>query len=151
MPCLICDRIEMIKNGTNPYFVIELETGYVVIGDHQYFKGYTCFLLKEHITELHFIPPDIRAKHLEEMSIVYEAVYNVFKPNKMNAELLGNGDPHIHWHFFPRYASDPLRKHPVYRYPYEIIFRDEVRPTPDELSKMVSDLKEEILRLTKKN
>ena len=30
--CLICDRIEMIKNGTNKYFVKELETGYVVIG-----------------------------------------------------------------------------------------------------------------------
>ncbi len=26
--CLICDRIEMIKNGENPYFVRELETGY---------------------------------------------------------------------------------------------------------------------------
>ncbi len=24
--CLICDRIEMIKNGTNPYFVKELES-----------------------------------------------------------------------------------------------------------------------------
>ena len=23
--CLICDRIEMIKNGTNPYFVKELD------------------------------------------------------------------------------------------------------------------------------
>ncbi len=23
--CLVCDRIEMIKNGTNPYFVKELE------------------------------------------------------------------------------------------------------------------------------
>ncbi len=31
--CLICDRINMIKAGTNPYFVKELETGYVVIGD----------------------------------------------------------------------------------------------------------------------
>ncbi len=35
--CLICDRIELIKAGDNPYFVKELETGYVVIGDHQYF------------------------------------------------------------------------------------------------------------------
>ncbi len=23
--CLICDRVEMIKNGTNPYFVKELD------------------------------------------------------------------------------------------------------------------------------
>ena len=46
--CLICDRIEMIKRGENPYFVRELKTGYVVIGDHQHFRGYTLFLYKEH-------------------------------------------------------------------------------------------------------
>ena len=50
--CLICDRINMIKEGTNPYFVKELETGYVVIGDNQHFKGYSIFLCKEHKTEL---------------------------------------------------------------------------------------------------
>ncbi len=37
MGCLICERIEMIKDGKNPYFVMELETGYVVMGDHQHF------------------------------------------------------------------------------------------------------------------
>lgn len=42
--CFICERIGMIQKGTNPYFVKELETGYVVIGDHQHFKGYTCFI-----------------------------------------------------------------------------------------------------------
>ena len=31
--CLICDRIEMIKNGVNPYFVKELKTGYFFIRD----------------------------------------------------------------------------------------------------------------------
>lgn len=41
--CMICERIRAIKNGTNPYFVQELETGYVVLGDHQHFKGYTLF------------------------------------------------------------------------------------------------------------
>ena len=44
--CGICERIQMIKNGSNPYFVKELETGYVVIGDFQHFKGYTLFLNK---------------------------------------------------------------------------------------------------------
>ena len=33
--CIICDRIEKIRNGTNPYFVKELRTGYVVIGDNK--------------------------------------------------------------------------------------------------------------------
>jgi diadenosine tetraphosphate (Ap4A) HIT family hydrolase len=46
--CSVCDRISMIKNGTNKYFVKELETGYVVIGDYQFFKGYTLFICKIH-------------------------------------------------------------------------------------------------------
>ena len=62
MECLICQRIEQIKRGENPYFVCELETGYVVLGDHQRFVGYTLFLCKRHITELHLLPWDFRMK-----------------------------------------------------------------------------------------
>ena len=36
--CMVCDRIELTKKGKNPYFVRELETGYVVIGDYQRFE-----------------------------------------------------------------------------------------------------------------
>ena len=50
--CLVCERIQMIKENNNPYFVKELETGYVVIGDFQHFKGYTLFLYKDHVVEL---------------------------------------------------------------------------------------------------
>ena len=79
--CLVCDRIEMIKNGTNPYFVKELKTGYVVIGDHQHFYGYTLFLYKNHNkTELFQLDMLERKKFLEEMSIVAEATSNAFGP-----------------------------------------------------------------------
>ena len=50
--CLICERIKLIQENTNSWFVRELRSGYVVIGDHQHFKGYTLFLCKEHKTEL---------------------------------------------------------------------------------------------------
>lgn len=64
--CLICDRIELIRRGENPYFVRELETGYVVIGDHQHFRGYTLFLYKRHgrATELFHLEPRERALFL---------------------------------------------------------------------------------------
>ena len=62
--CLICDRIKMIKDGTNPYFVKELETGYVVIGDNQHFKGYTLFLHKKHKTELFQLDLETKKKFL---------------------------------------------------------------------------------------
>lgn len=94
--CLICNRIEMIKNGENPYYVKELKTGYVVIGDNQHFKGYTLFLCKEHKTELFQLNREQKINFLEEMSIVAEAVSKAFGAEKMNYELLGNGDSHIH-------------------------------------------------------
>ena len=87
--CLICERISMIKEGTNKYFVKELETGYVVIGNHQYFKGYTLFLRKEHKTELSMLDRDYKLKFLEEMSIVAEAVQKATRAQKMNYEMLG--------------------------------------------------------------
>lgn len=46
MECFVCERIDWIKDGKNPYFVRELETGYVVLGDHQRFRGNTVFLCK---------------------------------------------------------------------------------------------------------
>ncbi len=61
--CGVCRRIEQTKRGENPYFVRELDTGYVVIGDYQRFRGYSLFLCKECASELHFleekVPPQV--------------------------------------------------------------------------------------------
>jgi len=150
MGCLICERIEMIKQKSNPYFVMELETGYVVIGDHQHFKGYTLFLCKHHVSELHELPKDFRVKYLEEMSIVAEAVYNAFKPEKMNYELLGNGDSHVHWHLFPRVKGDTPKKGPVWWLPREEMYDDSKRIKGDDLKNMVEKLEKELKNLLSK-
>ncbi len=139
--CFICDRIHMIHSGTNPYFVKELETGYVVIGDNQHFKGYTLFLCKEHKTELFHLEKSVKIKFLEEMSIVAEAVSIAFGAEKMNYELLGNGDTHLHWHLFPRRSGDIENygnngKGPVWWYPMEKMYSDENCPSEGVLEEM---------------
>jgi diadenosine tetraphosphate (Ap4A) HIT family hydrolase len=146
--CLICERINMIKEEKNPYFVAELETGYVVIGDHQFFKGYTLFLCKEHMTELHFLEEAFKIKYLEEMSKVAEAVYNAFKPDKLNYELLGNGDSHIHWHIFPRREGDMPERGPVWWLDRSIMFSKDVMPNEFELIEMKAKLVKELESLT---
>lgn len=145
--CLICERIELIKQGKNPHFVKELETGYVVIGDGQYFKGYTLFLAKEHVTELHQLEYETKIKFLEEMSIVQEAVAKAFQAEKMNIELLGNGDAHVHWHLFPRKAGDMKGyghngRGPVWWVPWEEMSSEEYQPKENNLLQLVNRLKE---------
>ena len=89
--CEICDRIAAIRANQKPCFVRELETGYLVLGDHQYFKGYSLFLCKRCVKELHDLDFDFRSQHLMEMSAVSEAVALAFNADKMNIESLGNG------------------------------------------------------------
>ena len=147
--CFICDRINMIKNGENPYFVKELKTGYVVIGDHQHFKGYTLFLYKQHKTELFQLDMEERTLFMQEMSVVAQAVSKAFGADKMNYELLGNGESHLHWHLFPRMFGD-LGEYgvngngPVWWYPKDNFYSDDCRPTPDELEKLKSTLLSEL-------
>ncbi len=139
--CLICDRINMIKRGENPYFVYETKTGYVVIGDHQHFKGYTLFLCKEHKTDMDELDKDVRSDFLTDMAQVAGAVKTAFRAEKINCELLGNGDAHLHWHIFPRRDGDLGNygisgKGPVWWYPPEKMYDDNNRPDERTLKEM---------------
>lgn len=146
MGCLICERIGQIERGENPYFVCALSTGYVVLGDHQRFEGYTLFLCKRHVTELYQLPWGFRTRFLQEMSLVAEAVAAVYHPEKMNYELLGNGDTHLHWHLFPRVSGDTPQPGPVWWLPREEMWNDAYRPSREQLAERTKQLREEIER-----
>lgn len=146
--CGVCERIELTKNGKNPFFVRELKTGYVVLGDIQRFKGYTLFLCKEHATELHFLEKDFRRDFLEEMSLVAEAVYNAFHPDKLNYELLGVGNGvHMHWHIFPRRSGDTPEPGPVWRLDKKELNSDKYIPDAEELANLKAQLNAELDKL----
>lgn len=108
--CLVCERIRLIKNNKNKSFVKELNSGYVVLCDYQFFNGYTIFISKTHTDELHKLKKTERGLFLKEMALVAEAVIKAFKSKKINYELLGNSDSHLHWHLIPRYKNDPCPK-----------------------------------------
>lgn len=146
MGCLICERIGQIERGENPYFVCALSTGYVVLGDHQRFEGYTLFLCKRHVAELYQLPWGFRTRFLQEMSLVAEAVAAVYRPEKMNYELLGNGDTHLHWYLFPRVSGDTPQPGPVWWLPREEMWNDAYRPSREQLAERTRQLREEIER-----
>lgn len=146
--CFVCERIALIKKGENPFFVRELQTGYVVLGDSQRFKGYTLFLCKEHATELHVLAPVFRQKFLEEMSLTAEAVYKAFHPDKLNYELLGVGNGvHMHWHIFPRRAGDTPHPGPVWRLDKSELNADQYKPDVEELKMLKALLNAELDKL----
>lgn len=116
---MICDRINLIQAHKNSNFITELKACYVVFGDHQFYPGYTLILSKEHKTELYYLQKSVQKQFLWEMAVVAKAVANVFNPIKMNYELLGNAEAHLHWHLYPRHSNDPDPARPIWAYPKE--------------------------------
>jgi len=115
--CDLCGRIERTERGENPFSVVRTATGYVNLADVQYHEGYTVFVAKRCVAELHELPDSERDEFLHEMALVAEAVFDAFQPRKLNYELLGNGAPHLHWHLFPRHADDARLGGPVWKDP----------------------------------
>ena len=72
----------------------------------------------------------------------------VYQPEKMNYELLGNGDTHLHWHLFPRVTGDTPQKGPVWWLPREEMWNDAYRPTPHQLEEQTKQLKMQIQKVS---
>jgi diadenosine tetraphosphate (Ap4A) HIT family hydrolase len=112
--CGICSIIERIRAGTLVDWVAELPRSWLTLGDAQFYRGYCVVLAKRHVTELHAMPRGEAHELLDEILAVGRTLAEVLKPLKLNYECLGNQEPHVHWHIFPRYLNDPMRLTPVW-------------------------------------
>ncbi|MGV9237241.1 HIT family protein [Streptomyces nigra] len=119
------DRIGSALRGANPTVLRRLEAGFAVIGDAQFLPGY-CVLLSDDPTaqRLSDLPRGRRSAFLSDMDRLGEAVERAcgrLDPGlrRVNLEILGNTDPFLHAHVWPRYDWEPddLVRMPVWLYP----------------------------------
>jgi len=110
--CIVCERIAAWRKGGNPHVVRAFRHSILVVGDHQYCRGYCVLLLKEHRREMHELPPSAQEGVFRELMAAGRAIARAFRPWKMNYSCYGNQVPHIHWHIFPRHRSERDRLSP---------------------------------------
>ena len=118
MPTLIHERVEACRRGTNETCILRVRSGWVVLGDVQFLVGYSLLLPDPVVPDLNHMPATVRKLYLYEMSIVGDALLSATDAYRINYEILGNSEPALHAHIFPRYLSEPedLRKHPAWNY-----------------------------------
>lgn len=112
MSCALCDREKLLMSGKYPYLIHEFENSWWLLGEHQYYSGYSVLLLKGHAREMTELSTQRCEMVFKELMRAQRAVEAAFKPHKMNLCSLGNVVDHVHWHLFPRYADDPKRENP---------------------------------------
>jgi diadenosine tetraphosphate (Ap4A) HIT family hydrolase len=110
--CDLCKQVDLEENYYS-FLVARLETLNLQLAKNQYARGYCTLIFREHATELHELLPEKQAALMRDLARAGTAIARVFKPDKMNHQLLGNLMPHIHWHIVPRYWGDPAPGRPL--------------------------------------
>jgi diadenosine tetraphosphate (Ap4A) HIT family hydrolase len=105
--------------------IAELDHCHVMLNKDQFFPGYCFVFTKNHVTELFHLDKETRNGVIEEVNRVAAALDRLFKPAKINYELLGNMVPHMHWHIVPRFTDGPLWPRPIWSEPHDVV---ELRP-----------------------
>ncbi|CAM5627045.1 HIT family protein [Streptomyces aurantiogriseus] len=121
------DRIGAALRGENPTVLRRLESGFAVIGDVQFLPGYSVLLVDElNAQRLSDLPRAKRLSFLSDMDRLGEAVERACRQldpdfRRVNLEILGNTDPFLHAHVWPRFEWEPaeLVGKPVWLYPRE--------------------------------
>jgi diadenosine tetraphosphate (Ap4A) HIT family hydrolase len=125
---MIADRVELARRGANPAVICRLPSGWAVIGDVQFLPGYCLLLADPVVASLNDLTDSRRADFLRDMGRLGDAILQVTSADRINYEILGNAEPELHAHVFPRYATEPpeLRRMPAWFYdwaaapPYDV-------------------------------
>ncbi|MET7323553.1 diadenosine tetraphosphate hydrolase [Streptomyces sp. NPDC005549] len=121
------DRIGTALRGENPTVLRRLTASFAVIGDVQFLPGYSVLLVDEPgVQRLSDLPRARRLSFLSDMDRLGEAVERACRRldpafRRVNLEILGNTDPFLHAHVWPRYEWEPAEVVglPVWLYPRE--------------------------------
>ncbi|MGA4944747.1 HIT family protein [Streptomyces cinereoruber] len=119
------DRIGTALRGENPTVLRRLDASFAVIGDVQFLPGYSVLLVDDpDVRRLSELSRARRLTFLTEMDRLGEAVERACRRldpafRRVNLEILGNTDPFLHAHVWPRFDWEPadLVGKPVWLYP----------------------------------
>jgi diadenosine tetraphosphate (Ap4A) HIT family hydrolase len=107
---LISQRVEMARNGSNDKVICRMPSGWAVMGDVQFLPGYCLLLPDPVVPSLNDLDAEARAVYLLDMARLGDVVLAVTGALRMNYEILGNSEPELHCHLFPRHATEPEEK-----------------------------------------
>jgi len=121
MPTAIDNWVESCREGTFPRVIARMKSGWAIMGERQVVPGY-CLLLPDPVPpHLNAMREPDRMQFLADMARLGDAVLAATEAVRINYEMLGNQEPSLHAHLFPRYdaESEELRTSPIWFYDWE--------------------------------
>ena len=146
MSTLIHQRVEAARAGTNPTVICRVTSGWIVLCDVQFLRGYSVLLPDPVVPDLNVLNVQERTQYLLDMVLLGDALLEVTGAYKINYEILGNLEPALHAQVIPRYLTEPeeLRKGPPLFYDKE--YRNSIKFDYERDKELMRQIAEAIQR-----
>src|SRR5689334_19078184 len=103
------------KDNDDVLWIAELSISTLFLYREQRFRGYCLLSFSAwEATSLETLNDVEYHQFMQDLRIASIAIRSVLTPDHMNYELLGNTNPHLHWHIIPRYKTDPRWGQPIW-------------------------------------
>ncbi len=115
--------VALARRGEHPGLICRMPSGWAVLADMQYLRGYAILLADPVVSSLNDLDREQRAVFLLDMAAIGDALMQVTGAYRINYAVMGNSDPNLHAHIVPRFSDEPevyLHDQP-WSYPREIM------------------------------
>jgi diadenosine tetraphosphate (Ap4A) HIT family hydrolase len=101
--------IQLARDGLHPGLICRMPSGWAVLCDMQFLRGYTILLPDPCVPSLNDLTRAERAAFLCDMAVIGDALMEVTGSFRINYAIMGNSDPALHAHIVPRFLDEPER------------------------------------------
>jgi len=137
--------VEAAREGSNPRVIAKLNGAWLLMGESQFLPGYMLVVPDPVMPDLNAMPLPARDRLFQQVGIVGDALLATTDALRINYEILGNLQPALHVHIFPRYEHehDDLRSKPVWFYDWEKGPKFDAQRDSELMNKIAAYLKEQ--------
>jgi diadenosine tetraphosphate (Ap4A) HIT family hydrolase len=99
-------RVQRLRRGEDPTLLARVPSGWAVMGEHQFLRGY-CLLLPDPVVgTLNDLAGLARLQVMSDMARLGDAVLAATGARRINYAIFGNLEPALHVHVVPRYDDE---------------------------------------------
>lgn len=99
-------RVQRLRRGEDPTLVVRMPSGWAVLGEQQFLRGY-CLLLPDPVVgTLNELAGPARLQVMSDMARLGDALLVATGARRINYAIFGNLEPALHVHLVPRYDDE---------------------------------------------
>ena len=112
-------RVARLRAGEDPALIARLPSGWAVLGEQQFLRGYSLLLPDPVAGTLNELPEAARRLALQDAARLGDALLAVTGALRINYAIFGNQEPALHIHVVPRYAHEPAELRGAHPWSYD--------------------------------